>query len=677
MTNTIQNAIRSLAARCDGAHAQDGMGFNGGDSNFGRSLAAIPGDNWTERQLAAAHKMLRTYRVQLAGMGIAYDAIRAPAVELEAQRAAWAARSVASTTATAPAPIARAKGKVQRDPKRADRFLLTFAYDARLVAGLKAAGLKAFNEGGTWFWPLWNDKAATVAPLLAGFEGADLLTNAVAEGKAKAAIGAELSAASRAATGEIALPATFNGKLMPFQRAGVRYALTAKRTWIADEMGLGKTVQALAAVEAAGAYPAVFVVPASLKLNWLAEASKWLPGRVFEVLDGRDARPSGRADAYVVNYDLLRATKEKDGARFVYVAEGLTKALKALSPKAIVADESHYLKNRAAKRAHAVKALSEGVEFVFFLSGTPLKNRPEELIFQLDILGRLNEFGGRMKFAMRYCAATQGRWGWDFSGASNLEELNEKLRASCYVRRLKADVLPELPPLRRTIVHLPIDNATTYAKAEKNFIAWLRATKGDAKAAAASRAEQLVKVNELRKLAVQGKLTAIQEWVESSFIEQDKKVVLFAHHIEAQDALIATFNAPALQGGVSREKIEAAKAEFNQGDALVLVASLMAAGVGHTLHADGKCSSVALAELGWTPADMEQAAARVHRIGQTAQSVDAFWLVGIGTIDEDMADLLASKQAIFEAAADGQKAAISIESIEDAIIAKYKAKAGV
>jgi SWI/SNF-related matrix-associated actin-dependent regulator 1 of chromatin subfamily A len=677
---TIQQAVRAIAGRCDGAVTDDGMGFNGRDTSFGRSLARLPSDDWSERQLAAAHRMLRTYRTQLAGVGIEYDAIRAPAAEAEVQRAAWQARRAAAQAPAAATPAAapKARGKVQRDPARKDRVLLTFPYDARLVAGLKAAGLKAFKEGETWFWPVWQDKAAAVAPLLEGFEGFDLLGVTIEAAKAAQAQKAELSVMSRAESGAIDIPGLAKGmKLYPFQAGGVAYALKAERTWIADEMGLGKTPEGLATVEAAGAYPAVFVVPASLKLNWLAEATKWLPGRRFEVLDGRDARPSGTADAYIVNYDLLRATKEKEGNRFVYRAEGLTAALVKLGLKAVVADESHYLKNRQAKRAHAVKALVEGVKYVLLLSGTPLKNRPEELIFQLDILGRLGEFGGRMKFGIRYCAATQGRWGWDFTGSSNLDELNAKLRSMCYVRRLKVEVLPELPPLRKIVVRLPIDNEAEYRRAENDFIAWLRATAGNAKANAASRAEQLVRVGGLRQLAVKGKLAAIKEWVESGFIEQDKKLVLFAHHIAAQNDLAATFNAPTIQGGATREAVEAGKKEFNQGAAPVIVCSLLAGGVGHTLHADGKCSSVALGELGWTPADVEQAAARVHRIGQTAESVDAYWLIGIGTIDEDMAEMLAAKQATFEAAADGEKARIAGESIEDAILAKYKAMAGV
>ena len=73
--------------------------------------------------------------------------------------------------------------------------------------------------------------------------------------------------------------ARLGGELAPFQWVAVRYALEARRTFLADEQGLGKTVEALAALEADGAFPAVVVCPASMKLTWEREAAHWLPHR--------------------------------------------------------------------------------------------------------------------------------------------------------------------------------------------------------------------------------------------------------------------------------------------------------------------------------------------------------------------------------------------------------------
>jgi SNF2 family DNA or RNA helicase len=669
-TPTIQQAVRALAGVCDGALKRDDQGFNGRDTRFGQSLAAIPHDDWSIRQLATAHKMLATYRGQLAGFGIDYAALRAPDAEVAIQKAAWAARrqaTEASTTVAGP----KVANKIVRDTVKTGRFLVTFEYNGSLIASLKALGLKAFKaDNGQWTWPVYDDKAPKVAHLFAGFEGVELF-------EALAAKKAANQEASRAASGvEIDLPG-LNGKLLPFQVAGIRYAVENKRVFIADEMGLGKTLQGLATVEALAAYPAVFVVPASLKINWLREAAKWFPARRFEVLDGRNAVPSGKAEGYIVNYELLRATSVKEGQRTRLVPTGLAARLADLGLKALVADESHKVKDKKAAQSKGVKALAQGVDVRLLLTGTPIKNRPIELAHQLDVLGRLGEFGGFLNFAKRFANAHQTRFGWDFTGSSNLGELNERLRSSCYVRRLKADVLPELPPLRETKVYLPIDNEVEYRRAEADFVEWLRATAGNEKAAAASRAEQLVRVNGLRQLAVKGKLAAIKAWVEDGFVAQDKKLVLFAHHLSAQTLLRDEFQAPAIRGDMTREAIEADKARFADGDATVIVCSLLAGGVGHTLHANGKCSSVALGELGWTPADVEQAAARVHRIGQTAESVDAYWLLGIGTIDETMAEMIEAKAEVIAKAAGDDKARLRNESIEDAILNGFRRKAGL
>ncbi len=133
--------------------------------------------------------------------------------------------------------------------------------------------------------------------------------------------------------------AGLGGELKPFQRAGVSYLLAQRRAFLADEQGLGKTIEALATLEADGAYPAIVVCPASLKLNWLRELERWLPDRSAHALVGTGGEPTpaaGPADVTVVNYDIVAARLEE---------------LRALAPRALVLDESHYCKN-AARQAH-------------------------------------------------------------------------------------------------------------------------------------------------------------------------------------------------------------------------------------------------------------------------------------------------------------------------------------
>ena len=166
------------------------------------------------------------------------------------------------------------------------------------------------------------------------------------------------------------------GELRPFQRGGVAYVLAARRTFLADEQGLGKTVQALAALEADGAFPAVVVCPASLKLNWLREIEHWLPHRSVTVISGTGATPPA-AEITVLNYEIVHAHRVRLALR---------------RPLALVLDESHYVKNPRAKRTRAVRRLAEALPedaLRLALTGTPVMNHPDELIAQLRILGRL------------------------------------------------------------------------------------------------------------------------------------------------------------------------------------------------------------------------------------------------------------------------------------------------
>ena len=194
--------------------------------------------------------------------------------------------------------------------------------------------------------------------------------------------------------------------------------------------------------------------------------------------------------------------------------------------KAVVLDESHYIKNYKAQRTKNVTEIGKNAAIKLCLTGTPILNRPQELLSQLGFLDRLDDMGGFWHFAERYCNAQKTQWGWDFSGASHLEELNEKLRQHCYIRRNKADVLKELPPKQRTFVPVEITNRRDYGKAERDFFGWLKKhvaedkkfsksiahLKGQAKAnamrerafskeQAALRAERLVKIEALKQLA--------------------------------------------------------------------------------------------------------------------------------------------------------------------------------
>jgi hypothetical protein len=436
--------------------------------------------------------------------------------------------------------------------------------------------------------------------------------------------------------------AGLGGELKPFQRAGVTYLLAQRRAFLADEQGLGKTIEALATLEADNAYPAVVVCPASLKLNWMREIERWLPGRSAQALTGTGARasslegpPIALADITVVNYDILSARAP---------------ALAATAPRALVLDESHYCKNAAAKRTQAVARLASTVPsdgLVLALTGTPVMNRPPELISQLRILGRLADFGSGAQFGRR------------FRGADAHVRLHWHLRSRCFVRRLKADVLPQLPAKTRTVVPVELDNEPEYRLAEHDVIAWLRSrpldlSELDAKIAAALRAERLVRLNALKKLAARGKLHAALAWIHD-FCSSGERLVVFAHHREIQRAVLERFpSALHILGEDTHAARDASLSAFQEADRSenqLIVCSIDVAGQGLTLT---RASNVAFLELDWTPAKHDQAEDRCHRIGQQ-DAVNAWYLLAAGTIDETMATLLERKRAIIGAVTDGRE----------------------
>ncbi len=427
--------------------------------------------------------------------------------------------------------------------------------------------------------------------------------------------------------------AVLGGELAPFQWAAVRYALDARRCFLADEQGLGKTVEALATLEADGAFPAVVICPASLKLNWEREVEHWLPHRSVALIEGRTAVPP-TADITILNYEIVAAHRESLGRR---------------KPRALVVDESHYVKNPQAKRTQAVRKLASSVVdggLRLALSGTPVLNHAEELVSQLRVIGRLEDFGSGAQFARR------------FRGDQSEERLHWHLRRRCFVRRLKSEVLPQLPAKRQVVVPVALSNPTEYPLAEEDVIAWLRSQPLDlgelnAKIAATLRAERLAQLGTLQRLAARGKLAAALSWI-ADFLASGEPLVVFARHVEVQEALIARFpDAVHLLGRDSAAAREATVQAFQEpGGPQLLVGATRVAGQGITLT---RASNVAFLELEWTPAMHDQAEDRCHRIGQH-DAVTAWYLLAADTIDETMAELIQRKRGIIAAVTDGREA---------------------
>jgi SWI/SNF-related matrix-associated actin-dependent regulator 1 of chromatin subfamily A len=431
---------------------------------------------------------------------------------------------------------------------------------------------------------------------------------------------------------ELEIEDRLGGELRPFQRAGVAYVLGARRAFLADEQGLGKTVQALAALEADNAYPAVVVCPASLKLNWRREIEHWLPHRSVTVVSGTGGVAES-AEITVINYEIVHAHRARLGLR---------------RPRALVLDESHYVKNPRAKRTQAVRRLAESLAddaLRLALTGTPVMNHAEELIPQLRVIGRLEEFGSGARFARR------------FQGAGAEERIHWHLRRNCFVRRLKADVLPQLPAKRQVVVPVALENEREYRLAEQDVVAWLREQPLDlgeleSRVAAALRAERLAQLNALKRLAARGKAGPALTWIRD-FLASDEPLVVFCGSREVQELVIERF--PEALHLVSRDTAEqreaAVQAFQDAGGPQMIVCGTRVGGHGITLT---RASNVAFLDLEWTPAMHDQAEDRCHRIGQH-DAVTAWYLLAAETIDETMIELIARKRGIVGAVTDGRR----------------------
>jgi len=476
----------------------------------------------------------------------------------------------------------------------------------------------------------------------------------------------------------VLIPVPDGLEYMPFQRAGIAYAVQHKGTLIADEMGLGKTIQALGLANAVEAKSILIVVPASLRLNWLREARKWLVQdlTIETVLTGKE---TCQADVVIVNYERVK------GATF--------KALMARTWDLLIVDEAHYVKNSGAQRTKHVlgswtknqgkiDGLADRAERQAYLTGTPILNRPKEIH---TILAKLDsrQFGNFMRFAKRYCGAYHNGYGWNFDGASNMQELQTRLRAGFMVRRLKADVLKELPAKTRQLVTLAPNGMTQLVADEQQT--WLNLGGGDflsikddialADAAedqdaynkAVNRLNSLIKIafedmSKHRKALAVKKIPTVLAHCDDA-LESVDKLVIFAHHHEVLDPIAEHYGSRAvkLDGRTKIEDRQAAIDRFqNDKDCRVFVGSIKAAGVGITLTA---ASHVVFAELSWVPADLSQAEDRCHRIGQQG-NVTVQHLVVDGSLDALLAETIMVKQAIIDQVLDTTPDAIKVpESI--------------
>jgi hypothetical protein len=460
---------------------------------------------------------------------------------------------------------------------------------------------------------------------------------------------------------------------LPEQQEAVCIAVDAPdRLYVAEHcIVTHNTIQAAGVVNASPDAKRILVIcPASLRLNWRRELTKWLVhSYTIGVVDKNDYPDT---DIIIVNYDVIDRHKEK---------------LDAVNWDIMIVDEVHYLKNPKAKRTKQVFGSSKRGDDIapipakrrVFLTGTPILNRPVELFPIIHALDA-ERWPSFFSYGVRYCAGYQDRFGWDFSGASNLEELQDRLRSTIMIRRLKMDVLTELPPKRRQIIEFEptpsirklVNKESAVWESNADVIESLRLAVElskvsddieDYKNAVASLREGMTshftEMAALRREIAVAKVPFVVEHVRNA----SEKVVIFAHHKDVIRALQDELGSEAvhLMGDTKMEDRQKAVDAFQNDDSVrYFIGSIKAAGVGLTLTAS---SHVVFAELDWVPGNLSQAEDRLHRIGQL-NSVLVQHLVLQESLDATMAQTIIDKQEVIDKALD-DKYEVHVPAVPD------------
>ena len=456
--------------------------------------------------------------------------------------------------------------------------------------------------------------------------------------------------------------------LMSHQYIALEYTAQERQIILADTMGLGKTIEIIHTATENNAFPMLYICPAKLRENVSREIRKWAPNNSIMTIYGEKECESYQADCIVCSYSILH--------RHI-------KNFFEIDWKLLAFDESQYLKHntrrtRTAKRI-ANKVAKNKYNFVICASGTPIDNRPKELINQLQIIDKINIFENEWNFLQRYCDAKRISFvkrgvmlkRWDFSGASNTEELNKILRGNCYIRRTRKQVFPNAPKLTRQTIVFDIENRGEYNYAVEEFISHVfkkalhdeefqktiqnltieaqqEATLAHAKdkVLRAEANETLTKINELKQICALGKIESIIEWAKT-VIESGESLIIFAYHKRVIKQLEEALECRAIYGETkdSQKLVD----DFQNGETKVLIINIKS-GIGHNLT---RGHIVAFAEFYWVPTIHAQCECRVDRIGQEHDML-SYYLVGKDTIDVEINHMLQEKQEVVDSVTDGE-----------------------
>ena len=449
-------------------------------------------------------------------------------------------------------------------------------------------------------------------------------------------------------------------ELFPFQTTGVSEILRRKNVLLADEMGLGKTIEILCAINTIKPKRVLVVCPKSLTYNWRNEARDWL---LTHTLDedfciGTPSFCDPSQDFLIASYEVV--------AQYAAV-------LKSQPWDWIILDEAHYIKNPSTKRFRGTKELITHFPDakIIFATGTPIVNYPIELFPLLNLLDPAR-WSSSAAFERRYTYGGARR-----AYGRNLPELQSVLRESVMIRRLKKEVLPELPTKRRQVIEFPSDGFDELlaeemkifegSKRKSSSVDMLTERILEMNAAGAVEGETdwssiidelkydkhyfFEEMARVRHLVAQAKLPFIFSHIDD-VLESHKngeKLVVFAHHKDIlheiahhiQEFLNDNNSVEILEGATQLEARQGAVDKFQKQEfPKVLVCGLKVAGHGYNMT---RADHVIFAELDWVPGVITQAEDRLHRIGQENKILVQHLTIQ-NSLDSYMAKKIVAKQ---------------------------------
>ncbi len=412
-------------------------------------------------------------------------------------------------------------------------------------------------------------------------------------------------------------------KLKPYQRTGTHFLKSKGHALLADEMGLGKTIQAIAAlndIKKKCDTLALIICPASLKLNWLDEMNRWFTREEkIYVVQKRSCIIPKNCGVIIVNYDVISHSN-------------IFYQLRERTYDAIICDEAHYLKNPKAQRTKDMfkaKGIIRQGRYKWMLTGTPILNRPIEIFPMLKVLAHdlIKPYDTWVRYGYKFCDGHQDGFGFNVRGASNLDELNKRIKPF-FLRRLKSDVLPELP--EKIFQTIPLQVTAQIKK-------WLKEqSKKDQKTIDRYKENaDLGEMAEIRQGIALAKLEQCYDHIDEA-LRCHEKIVIFAHHRKVINELshhYARYNPAVVHGGHSGSKRYYEVHRFTSGqNCRIFIGNIQAAGVGINLQV---ASHVIFVEYSWVPGEIHQAVDRCHRIGQK-KCVTAQFLVVKESIEGQM-----------------------------------------